>query len=95
MLETFIGQGLVGQAIKHLVPWDGVNKFIPAFNAIAGTAYNMSKGLDWQSAATYGVVGMLSTMKAKDKLKEKLGDRQFKGIGTDGGFNFTIVDRKF
>ena len=81
LLEIMVGQGFLGQAIKHFLPWDRLNKFIPIINMIGGVAYAKTRGLDWGSAATVGIVGQLGTGNVKGWAKSKLSGRQFPGLG--------------
>lgn len=94
LLETIVGQGVLGQVVKHVLPWDGLNKFIPAINIVGGVAYNKAQGMDWGSAVTIGVVGALGAKAGKDIVRERMNGKQFPGLGIQDG-KMVVVKRSF
>jgi hypothetical protein len=52
--------------IKHFVPSDKFNKFIPLVNVLACTGLFASQGADWATAMVNGVFTALAASKTHD-----------------------------
>jgi len=55
-----LGSGLLGGVVKHLIPSDRVNKFIPLINTIAASAYYFSQGVDPFEAILSGAIASMA-----------------------------------
>lgn len=65
-VEGFIVAGGIGLFVKHFIPSDKFNKFIPLVNALALTALFSSRGMDPISAGVNAVLTALAAGKGHD-----------------------------
>jgi hypothetical protein len=67
-ITNFVIAGGIGAVIKHFVPSDRFNKFIPAVNVLAMWGMYASQGMDPFSALVAGAVTALGASKAHDEV---------------------------
>ena len=82
-----MGSGLLGAAIKHLVPWKGVNKWIPAITTVAtGAYYATNAGMPPLEAALAGLITALGAKGGHDTALDHtpLGRVQLPTLRRDG-----------
>jgi len=60
LLTGILGSNILGLAVKHLIPSNKVNRFIPLINAAAASGYYFSQGVDPANAVVSGIVASMA-----------------------------------